>query len=63
LKLPAIFHHARKSVSYVIEKHKKGLLLGVLLLILVVGIATAAVYNYMNMQSTIGVEFRLILFL
>ena len=56
MKLPAILHRARKSVSYVIENHKKGVLIGILLLILVVGIATATVYNYMNMQSTIGVE-------
>ena len=56
MKLPAILHRARKSVSYVVVKHKKGLLIGILLLILVVGIATATVYNYMDIQSTIGVE-------
>lgn len=46
----------RKNVSYIVENHKKGLLIGILLLILVVGLVTATVYNYMNMQSTIGVQ-------
>jgi len=46
----------RKGISYVIENHKKELLLGMLLLILFVKIVVATIYNSMNIQSGIGVE-------
>jgi hypothetical protein len=56
LKNPSILDRGRKGIIYIIESHKKELLFGILLLIFVVGIAAAAVYNSMYMQSEIGVE-------
>lgn len=56
MKNSSILDRRRKGIIHIIENHKKELLLGILLLILVVGIAAAAVYSSMYMQSEIGVE-------
>ena len=56
MKFPNIVDRGRKGIRYIIENHKKELVLGLLLLILVVAVAAAAVYNSMYLQSTIGVK-------
>jgi hypothetical protein len=56
LKFSSILSRGRKGIRYIIENHKKELVIGILVLMLFVAVAAAAVYNYMHMQSTIGVE-------
>ena len=55
LKFPRILSHGRKGMRYIVENHKKELVIGILVLIFLVAVAAAAVYNSMYMQSTIGV--------
>jgi hypothetical protein len=56
LKFASILDRGRKVIRYIIENHKKELVIGLLVLMFLVSVAAAAVYNYMHMQSTIGVE-------
>jgi hypothetical protein len=56
LKFLSAASRGRKGIRYIIENHKKELVIGILVLILLVAVAAATVYNYMHMQSTIGVE-------
>ena len=56
MKFPSILSRGRRGIRYIIENHKKELVLGILVLILFVVIAAAAVYNSMHMQGTIGIE-------
>jgi len=58
LNNPSILDRGRKGIIRIIENHKKELLFGILLLIFFVTVAVAAatIYNYMYMQSGIGVE-------
>jgi hypothetical protein len=56
LKFTSILNSGRKGLRYIIENHKKELFIGLLVLMFLVAVAAAAVYNYMNMHSTIGVE-------
>jgi hypothetical protein len=62
LKFPSILSRGRKGIRYLIENHKKELVIGILLLMLFVAVVAATVYNYMHIQSTIGVESSVILF-
>ncbi len=56
MKFLSVLSRGRKGIRYILENHKKELVIGILVLMLLVAVAAAAVYNYMNMQSTIGVE-------
>lgn len=56
MKFPSILHQGRKGIRYIIENHKKELIIGILVLMFFVAVTAAAVYNSMYMQSTIGVE-------
>jgi hypothetical protein len=56
LKFSRILDRGRKGVRYIIENHKKELVLGILVLMLFVAVAAAAVYNSMHLQSTVSVE-------
>jgi hypothetical protein len=46
----------RQGIRYLIENHKKEIVIGILVLMLFIVVAAAAVYNSMHLQSTIGVE-------
>ncbi|MCJ7560861.1 hypothetical protein MUO79_09655 [Candidatus Bathyarchaeota archaeon] len=56
MKFPNIVDRGRKGIRYIIENHKKELMLGILVLTLFVAVTAAAVYNSMYMQSQIGVK-------
>jgi hypothetical protein len=56
LKFPSILSRGRKGIRYIIVNHKKELVIGILVLMFFVAVVAAAVYNSMNLQSTIGVE-------
>ena len=56
MKFTIVVSHGRKGIRFIIENHKKEIVIGILVLMLFVAITVAAVYNYMHMQSTIGVE-------
>jgi hypothetical protein len=55
LRFPSILNRGRKGIRYIIENHKKELLIGILVLTLFVAVAAAAVYKSMYMQSEIGI--------
>jgi hypothetical protein len=56
LKSQGVFEQRRKGIRYIIQTHKKELIIGILVLALFVTVVAAAVYSSMYMQSTIGVE-------
>ena len=56
MKFPSIISRGRKGIVYILENHKKEIVIGISLLILFVAVAAAAVYNSINLQSAIGVE-------
>ena len=56
MKFPRIFSQRRKGIRYILENHKKELVIGLLVLTLVIAVTAAAVYNSMYMQSTISVS-------
>jgi hypothetical protein len=56
LKFTSILNRGRKGVRYLIENHKKELVIGILVLMLLVAVVAAVVYNSMYIQSIIGVE-------
>lgn len=56
MKFPRILVLGIKCVKYIIENHKKELVLGALMLAIFVAVAAAVVYNSMHMQGTVGVE-------
>jgi hypothetical protein len=56
LNFLSVLSRGRKGIRYIIENHKKELVIGILLLMLFVAVAAAAVYNSMHLQSTVGVE-------
>ncbi len=56
MKFLSVLSRGRKGIKYIIENHKKELVIGVLVLMFLVAVAAATVYNSMHLQSTIGVE-------
>jgi hypothetical protein len=56
LKFLSALSRGRKGARHIIENHKKELVIGILVLMFLVAVAAAAVYNSMHLQSTIGVE-------
>ena len=56
MKFPSILRRSQKGIKYIMENHKKELVIGILVLILFVAVVAATVYNSMNMLSTVGVE-------
>jgi len=55
LKLLSILSRGRKGIRYIIVNHKKELVIGILVLMFFVAVATATVYHTMFAQSEIGV--------
>ena len=56
MKFLSVLSREKKGIRYIIENHKKELVIGILVLMLFVAVAAATVYNSMHLQSTIGVE-------
>jgi hypothetical protein len=55
LRFPSTLSRGRKGIRYIIENHKKELVIGIMVLMLFVAIAAAAVYKSMYMQSKIDI--------
>jgi succinate dehydrogenase hydrophobic anchor subunit len=55
LKFLSVLSHGKKGIKYIVENHKKELVIAILVLMFFVAVAAAAVYNSMFMQIEIGV--------